>query len=72
MRLRVDGPALIAGAGNGDPRSFEPFQDSDVDLFYGKAMVILRADAGAGRARLTATADGLDSGAATIQIRAAP
>ena len=72
VRLQVRGPATIAGVGNGDPRSMDPFQADYVDLFYGKAMLILRADAGPGQARVTATADGLDSHAVTIQIRPAP
>lgn len=72
IRLSVAGPAAIAGVGNGNPQSFEPFQADHVDLFFGKAMLILRAGHEAGRVRVTATADGLDSDRVTIQIRAAP
>lgn len=72
VRLAVRGPATIAGVGNGNPRSFAPFQAEHVDLFAGKAMMILRAEAGSGQARVTATAEGLDSATATIEIRSAP
>jgi beta-galactosidase len=69
VRLRVEGPAEIAGVGNGNPQSFEPFQADYVDLFYGKAMVILRAGEGPGRVRVTAEADGLDGDRATLEVR---
>ena len=71
VRLSVSGPAVIAGVGNGNPQSFEPFQADYVDLFYGKAMVILRSDQEVGRVRVTARADGLESDTATIRIREA-
>ena len=67
-RLEVSGPATIAGVGNGNPRSLEPFQAGHVDLFFGKAMVILRADGGGGRARLTARAEGLRGDDVTIRV----
>ncbi len=69
VRITVDGPAVIAGAGNGNPRSFQPFQDDQVELFYGKAMLILRSGEEAGRVRVTATAEGLGRARTTIQIR---
>ena len=39
----VNGPADIAGVGNGDPFSLEPLQADCVSLFYGKAMLIVRS-----------------------------
>ena len=71
VRLSVSGPAVIAGVGNGNPQSFEPFQADYVDLFYGKAMLILRAGHEAGRVRVTARADGLESATATLRVREA-
>jgi hypothetical protein len=44
--FKLDGPATIAGIGNGDPMSLDPFQDSRHPLFHGKAVVILRLDPG--------------------------
>jgi beta-galactosidase len=41
-----------------DARVFEPFQAEYVDLFFGKAMLILRSGQEAGRVTITATADG--------------
>lgn len=60
VRFAVSGPGEIAGVGNGNPQSIEPFQADHVRLFYGKAMLILRSRSGqAGVVRATAKSDGL-------------
>jgi len=68
VRIAVDGPAEIAGVGNGDPQRFEPFQAEYVDLFYGKAMVILRSGHEAGRVRVRARADGLEPAVVELTV----
>jgi beta-galactosidase len=42
LKIKVTGAAVLEGAGNGNPQSFEPFTNDIVNLFYGKAMVIVR------------------------------
>ncbi|MCJ7778426.1 MAG: DUF4982 domain-containing protein, partial [Sedimentisphaerales bacterium] len=70
VRFKVEGPAEIAGVGNGNPLSLEPFQANYRKLFYGKAMLILRTIEGkTGQVRVTAESDGLKSAAETIQCR---
>ncbi len=60
VRFKVDGPARIAGVGNGNPLSLEPFQADYRQLFYGKAMLIVRAAPGeGGPIYVSATGDGL-------------
>ena len=69
IHFEVEGPAAIAGIGNGNPLSLEPFQAPDHKLFHGKAMLILRSVAGErGRIRVTATSEGLKDG--TVRLRA--
>ncbi len=69
IHFAVEGPAQIAGIGNGNPLSLEPFQEPDHKLFYGKAMLILRSlDGERGRIRVTATSEGLKDG--TSRLRA--
>jgi beta-galactosidase len=69
IHFGVAGPAVIAGIGNGNPLSLEPFQAPDHKLFYGKAMLILRSvDGKTGQVRVTATSEGLKD--ATIRLRA--
>jgi beta-galactosidase len=71
VTFTIDGPAEIAGVGNGNPISYEPFQADHRQLFYGKAMLILRTKPGAaGEIHITAKSDGLESGAATCTATA--
>jgi len=70
VRFKIDGPAEIAGVGNGNPLSLEPFQSDSRKLFYGKAMLILRTvDGHAGRARVTAESEGLAPAGVTVRCR---
>jgi Glycoside hydrolase family 2 C-terminal domain 5/F5/8 type C domain/Domain of unknown function (DUF4982) len=60
VRFDLTGPAEVAGVCNGNPLSLEPMQASQVKLFYGKAIVILRTmDREPGEIVLTATSPGL-------------
>jgi beta-galactosidase len=68
VTLHIEGPAHIAGVGNGNPQSFEPFQSNQVDLFYGKAMLILGSGHEAGSVRVTARAKGMEGGEVALRI----
>ena len=57
--IAISGPGHIAGVGNGNPQSFDPFQASEVKLFYGKAMIIVGSDSKKGEVKITATSNGL-------------
>jgi beta-galactosidase len=72
IQFRVDGPAEIAAVGSGDQRSYEPFQADYRQLFFGKAMLILRTkeDAG-GEVRVTAEGKGLKPATVGLSIRSA-
>jgi hypothetical protein len=70
VRFKVEGPAVIAGIGNGNPMSFEPFQADSRKLFFGKAILILRTKENqAGAVHVTAESDGLTSADVTVQCR---
>ena len=70
VRFEVEGPLQIAGVGNGNPLSLEPFQSDSLKLFYGKAMLILRTiDRKAGTVRITAESEGLAPAGVTVQCR---
>jgi hypothetical protein len=67
IEFEVEGPATIAGVGNGDPLSLEPYQADHRKLFFGKALLILRADEGdGGELTITAKSDGLEPATAKI------
>lgn len=67
--ISVEGAGSIAGVGNGNPQSFEPFQANDVNLFYGKAMIIVKSGQRAGQLKVSVRAEGLKGDATTITVR---
>ena len=68
IQFDVQGPAAIAGVGNGNPLSLEPFQANSRQLFYGKAMLIVRArKGGIGEVRVAAESAGMQS--KSVQLR---
>jgi len=68
--FELTGPPRIAGVGNGNPQSLEPFVATHRKLFYGKAMLILRSWAGdQGEIRVRATSQGLRPAEATLVSR---
>jgi len=70
VRFQVSGAARIAGVDNGDQISHAPFQADRVQLFNGKALVIVRAGERGGTATLTAEAEGLESARVRIELGA--
>lgn len=72
VSIQVDGPARIAGVGNGNPQNFEPMHAEYVDLFYGKAMVILRAGRETGQVRMRASGEGLDGAEVRLRVETGP
>jgi beta-galactosidase len=68
VHLRGGGDGRIAGVDNGDPTSHESFQADRVQLFNGKALVIIRAGRTAGTITLSATTPGLESAATRIAL----
>lgn len=70
VKFKIEGPAEIAGVGNGNPISFEPFQADYRKLFYGKAVLILRTQDGkGGQIGVTASSDGMQDGKASLQSK---
>lgn len=68
VQLELSGPGRIAGVGNGNPQSFKPFQRPTVELFYGKAMVIIKSGFEPGHIRLTASSKKLGASEAIIKV----
>ncbi|MDZ7358885.1 MAG: DUF4982 domain-containing protein [candidate division KSB1 bacterium] len=67
VRFVVEGPATIAGVGNGNPQSLEPFVADRCRLFNGKAMLIIRTEKDKkGKIRISAISDGLKQAKADL------
>ena len=69
VTFTVDGPAKIAGVGNGDASSHEPDKASKRHAYHGLCMVFVQSTFKPGPIRLTATAPGLKP--ATITLKSA-
>jgi beta-galactosidase len=70
IRFKIEGTGEIAGADNGNPLSLEPFQDDIHKLFFGTAVLIVRANEGqGGEIRVTAESDGLKSAEIAVQSK---
>lgn len=70
IHFQVDGPAEIAGVGNGNPLSYEPFQANYRKLFYGKAILILKSGyAETGTVTVTALGKGLKDATVAIEVK---
>ncbi|MFO1476509.1 MAG: beta-galactosidase GalB [Verrucomicrobiota bacterium] len=68
VHFELDGPGEIVATDNGDPTSFEPFASRDREAFNGYCLVIIRGKAGdPGRIHLSAVAQGLKTGSASIK-----
>jgi hypothetical protein len=68
--FEIEGPADIAGVGNGNQLSLEPFQANQRHLFYGKAMLIVRTRPDeAGNIRITASSDGYEPATVTLRSK---
>ncbi len=72
VQFKVEGPATLAGVGNGDHHYPAEFVADHVTLFYGKAMLILRAaEGGGGAIKVSATSGGLKPAKALLKSRPA-
>ncbi len=70
VQFKLEGPATIAGVGNGDHHFPAEFQEDHVTLFYGKAILIVRAsESKGGPIRVTATSEGLRKAEASLRSR---
>ena len=68
VHFEIQGPGEIVATDNGDATSFESFPSHDRKAFNGLCLVIVRGKAGQpGRIKVTATAEGLKVGTASIK-----
>ena len=70
VKFNLAGPATIAGVGNGDHHFPAEFNADHVTLFYGKAMLIVRAaESNGGSIRVTAASAGLRQAEVSLRSR---
>lgn len=69
VRFEVEGPAGIAGVDNGSQTSMESFQAPQRSAFKGKCLVVIKAGEQKGVITVTASAKGLASSTASLQVQ---
>jgi len=69
IKFDVSGPGAIAGVGNGNQISHEPFKASQRKAFHGMALAIVQAKHRAGQIVLKATADNLAPASVVLNAR---
>jgi len=69
IQFRITGGARIVGVDNGDAISHTSFQAKQIQLFNGRALVIVRAGRSAGIVTLTAEGTGLAPATARITLK---
>jgi beta-galactosidase len=68
VEIKITGEGKIAGIDNGDPRSFNFFKSNSVNLFYGKAMLIVKSRYTKGNLVVEATSYDLKNAITNIKM----
>ncbi|WP_431209993.1 DUF4982 domain-containing protein [Puia sp. P3] len=55
----IEGPAVLAGVGNGDPRDTDSYVGNTRKAWHGRALAVIRSTRGTGKITLSVTGDGL-------------
>jgi beta-galactosidase len=67
ISFRVSGPGEIAAVDNGDNSSHEPFQAAKRHAYDGECVAFIRATGASGEIKVSASANGLETGSFVIQ-----
>lgn len=69
VNVRIEGPGVIAGLGNGDGKSSGSYQGDALTLFHGRGLIVVRTSNTAGQIALSVASTGLKSASASITSR---
>lgn len=69
VKCRIEGAGVIAGMGNGNPVSHEPFTARERKAFHGLCQAVVRSTRERGSIRLSAESDGLRAAEVMIQTK---
>ena len=68
IELKIEGAGELAAVGNGNPQSLNAFLSNHVDLFYGKAMLIIKSGWKAGKINVLARSEKLKKGSVKVEV----
>ena len=67
VQVALDGPAVLAGLGNGDLTTMETYRANPHRLFEGRALAAMRSTHATGKIKLTVTSPGLTAATVTLE-----
>ncbi len=67
IEVKISGAGKLAGVDNGNPQSFNFFGSDKVNLFYGKAMIIVKSGDTKGNITVMTASEGLKQSGAVIK-----
>jgi len=68
MSINIKGPGKIAGVGNGNPQSMTSFKSHTINLFFGKAMLIVGFGVTPGKLEIQVSSKGLIDDTVIIEM----
>jgi beta-galactosidase len=69
VQFTLSGQGTIAAVGNGNGQSEESYKANTLNLFHGRALVVLRTTHKAGAMKLTIKADGMTASSLVVESR---
>jgi len=69
LQIEVNGVGYLAGVGNGNPQNLTPFKGNTVNLFYGKAMIIVGSRFKKGLTNVSVRGQGLNEVKTQLEIQ---
>jgi beta-galactosidase len=69
IKFKTEGEGFIAGVDNGDPTSHLSLKGSEMKAFHGLCLAVIQSNGKAGKIKLTATSEGLQSAAVEIKMK---
>jgi len=69
VKFTISGPGEIESVDNSNPISHEMYKADERTVYKGKAIAIIKATAGSGTIKLTASAPGLESSSVEIKVK---
>lgn len=67
LQFSIDGPGMIAGVDNGNPKDTDPYSGITRKSWHGRALVVIRSTKSAGNIKLTVRSPGLSDALVTIK-----
>jgi beta-galactosidase len=69
LQVKVTGSGRLAGVGNGNPQSMNSFASESLELFYGKAMIIIKSDKDPGKIEVKIKSSDLKSEQLSLTVK---